>query len=56
MFPVGVRDPAALRGVAGREGARYSSVGQSIEGERSPEGVDAQCPALLSQDVSASCP
>jgi hypothetical protein len=42
--------------VAGREGARYSSVGQSTEGERSLEGVAAQCPALLSQDVSASCP
>jgi hypothetical protein len=42
--------------VVGREGARYSSHGRSIEGERSLGGIDAQCPALSSQDVSASCP
>jgi hypothetical protein len=42
--------------VVGREGARYSSAGPSTAGERSLQGIDAQCPVLLSQDVSASCP
>jgi hypothetical protein len=42
--------------VAGREGARYSSAGSSTAGERLLGGVGAACPALISQDVSASCP
>jgi hypothetical protein len=42
--------------VVGREGARYSSVGQATQGERSLQGVGVQCPALFLQDVSASCP
>jgi beta-glucanase (GH16 family) len=42
--------------VVGHDGTRYSSAGQSTAGERSLQDVPAQCPALASQDVSASCP
>ena len=42
--------------LAGREGARYSSAGQSTAGERALAGIGIECPALLSQDLSGTCP
>jgi hypothetical protein len=42
--------------VAGREAGRYSSVGQSTAGERTSIGVESQCPLLIVQDLSATCP
>ena len=42
--------------VAGRESTRYSSVGQSTGGTRTPSGVESQCPLLTVQDLGATCP
>ena len=42
--------------VAGREAQRYSSVGQATAGERTLSSVGAQCPTLVAQDLTATCP
>jgi beta-glucanase (GH16 family) len=42
--------------VAGQASGRYSSVGQSTAGERAVGGVEALCPSLVEQDLSATCP
>jgi hypothetical protein len=42
--------------VAGREGSRYSSMGQATAGERVLVGVEEACAADLTADVSAGCP
>ena len=42
--------------VAGSESERYSSVGQSTAGERTPAGVESHCPLLTVQDLGATCP
>jgi hypothetical protein len=42
--------------VAGREGNRYSSVGQATSGERVLTGVELLCGGDLQPDTSAGCP
>ena len=42
--------------VAGREGSRYSSVGQAASGERALTGVELLCGGDLEPDTSAGCP
>jgi beta-glucanase (GH16 family) len=41
--------------VAGSEAGRYSSVGQSTSGERTPTGIASQCPSLVEQDLGSTC-